>query len=332
MASVGNGIAGRTLIGTGVTASPTFAPIGTSSSLTNHGVIIGGGSGAFTATSTGAAGQILQSSGPGANPVYTTATYPSTSGASGNILTSDGTNWISSPNTFSFNPSTSINIYEEFLGSFVSTNNYAGQTGWFMTSFSGSAFTSVSPTSNQHPGVIQSQSLTVGITSVVISMGNAPASFYNIKLGGGAISLNYIINVATLSTGTNTYTLYLGLGKGAITTAEATDGVYFTYTNALNSGNWVGKTASASSRSSANSAVAVSAGTWVNLGITINAAATSVGFYINGVQIANSPLAANISTAELVPYLQMVWSLGTVPANAVLIDAFYMTQTFTTPR
>lgn len=43
----------------------------------------------------GSSGQILRSGGAGA-PAWSTATYPATAGTSGNVLTSDGTNWVSS--------------------------------------------------------------------------------------------------------------------------------------------------------------------------------------------------------------------------------------------
>lgn len=43
----------------------------------------------------GSTGQLVRSNGTGAAPGYTTATYPSTAGTSGNVLTSDGTNWTS---------------------------------------------------------------------------------------------------------------------------------------------------------------------------------------------------------------------------------------------
>lgn len=44
----------------------------------------------------GSAGQVLQSGGAAANPAWSTATYPATAGTSNNILTSDGTNFVSS--------------------------------------------------------------------------------------------------------------------------------------------------------------------------------------------------------------------------------------------
>ena len=69
------------------------------STLTNHGVLIGAATGNISITAAGSAGQVLQSGGASADPSYSTATYPSSSGSSGNLLTSDGTNWISSAPT-----------------------------------------------------------------------------------------------------------------------------------------------------------------------------------------------------------------------------------------
>jgi|ERR1041385_481640 hypothetical protein len=66
------------------------------STLTNHGVLIGASTSGITQLGAGTAGQAVRSGGASADPAYTTATYPSTAGTSTNVLTSDGTNWISS--------------------------------------------------------------------------------------------------------------------------------------------------------------------------------------------------------------------------------------------
>lgn len=73
MANVGTGTAGNTLIGTGATSGPTFAPIGTLSGLTQHGVLIAEGTGAFVATTAGFNGQVLIS-GVGVDPKFATLT------------------------------------------------------------------------------------------------------------------------------------------------------------------------------------------------------------------------------------------------------------------
>jgi hypothetical protein len=64
--------------------------------LTNHAVLVGAGTSTITKVGPSAStGQVLQNNAA-ADPSYSTATYPSTAGTSGNVLTSNGTNWLSS--------------------------------------------------------------------------------------------------------------------------------------------------------------------------------------------------------------------------------------------
>jgi len=73
----------------------TLADGGTNASLTaSNGAIVYSNTSALALTAVGSFGQILQSAGA-TTPVWTTATYPATADTSGNLLTSDGTNWAS---------------------------------------------------------------------------------------------------------------------------------------------------------------------------------------------------------------------------------------------
>lgn len=93
---------GVPLISQGASANPAFGTAvvaggGTGrTTLTNHGVLVGAATSAITQLATGSSGQVLQSGGASADPTWSTATYPATAGTSGNVLTSDGTNWASS--------------------------------------------------------------------------------------------------------------------------------------------------------------------------------------------------------------------------------------------
>lgn len=69
-------------------------------SFTDHGVLIGNVSGAIQVTTAGTAGQFLVSGGAGADPTWSSATFPATVGAVGTIIRSDGTNWIASTDTW----------------------------------------------------------------------------------------------------------------------------------------------------------------------------------------------------------------------------------------
>jgi len=261
---------------------------------------------------------------PAANILNVVGTGATLVSGSGNTVT------INTP--LSFTPNSVVTMYEEFCGYFANTGLYVSQLGIFMTGPISQAFNVATTTSNGHPGVIHSSEISAADSFKLIVMAHPSPTANNFILGGGILSINWIVNIATLSDVTNSYTLYLGLGNPTASASEPTDGVYFAYTHGTNSGNWVGKASNASSQSSANSSDAVSAGTWVNLGITVNADATSVSFYVNGVEIANSPLATNIPTVAINPFLLAIRSAGTVPANAIRVDALYLTQTLTTPR
>jgi len=93
-----SGTANQVAVATGTT-TPVISLVGpyTPATYTAHGVLIGEGTSSIAALAAGSAGQILQSGGASADPTYSTATYPATAGSSGNILTSDGTNFVSSP-------------------------------------------------------------------------------------------------------------------------------------------------------------------------------------------------------------------------------------------
>lgn len=256
-----------------------------------------------------------------------TGTFSGVDGVTaGYIYTSNGTSVAPSFQPASgFNPSTMISLYDDFI--YFNNTGLNSQMPWFVT---GASFSpSSSGTVAGNPGVI---SFGGGASTSMVASAQASSPIPTMKLGGGVITVNWIVKVAILSTASPRYNFQCGLGDPTAAVTEPANGVYFNYSDNLNSGNWVGKTSAASSRSSANSSVAVINSAFVNLGIVINAAATSVAFYVNGTQIANSPLAANIPTASIQPFAQIVSSVGVLTTASVLIDAFYMTQTFTTPR
>jgi hypothetical protein len=81
----------------------------TANTVTQHGVVVGGASNAVTSTGVGSTGQVLQAN-TGADPTYSTATFPSTATGTGKILIADGTNWIASTPTYPSTAGTSGNV------------------------------------------------------------------------------------------------------------------------------------------------------------------------------------------------------------------------------
>lgn len=82
-----------------------------SDTLTLHGLVIGQGTSAVKATTSGTSGQIIISQGSGADPIWSTPTYPYASGTSGQMLRSDGTNVLYSTATYPNTATTSDLLY-----------------------------------------------------------------------------------------------------------------------------------------------------------------------------------------------------------------------------
>lgn len=227
---------------------------------------------------------------------------------------------ISSP----FNPNANLQIFDDFLG--YNNLDRCFSLGWSAVSFNNPTTADLA-----HPGITSNLDITAVDVAYIAMRNDTTVSDGQFILGGGALAINWVLKVATLSTANPRYILRVGLGD-TITTSDQASGVYFEYSDNINSGNWVGKTASAAIRSTANSATAVTNAAYVNLGITVNAAATSVAFFVNGVQIANSPLTLNIPTTAITPFISVIGTVGTTAAGSVISDLFYLSQTLTSSR
>lgn len=151
-----------------------------------------------------------------------------------------------------------------------------------------------------------------------------------ILFGGGAVTVDMDVQVVTLSDGTDTFTVRLGFNDSA--GSDGADSVMFRYTHSVNGGRWECVTRSNSVETATDSGVAVSAGTYVRLSFTINAAATSVAFSVNGsvvqTHVANIPSGAGRQTA---PMFEIAKSAGT-NSRTLLLDYVEGYQDFTTPR
>lgn len=378
---------GVPVISQGASAQPIFGTAlvaggGTGQvTLTNHGVLVGAGTAAITQLATGSAGQVLQSGGASADPVYSTATYPASSGGtgkilydngtnfiestptfpasasatartiivsdgtnwvastetwavpgtSGNVLTSNGTNWTSAAPTTVFNPNSVVTIFDDFISPSEASTIVNSQLAWYIgSSVTPPGWGTGTRATSAHPGVLGNSA--VGSANFLylssVDNGNLGTTFV---LGGGAVTFNWVLKVNTLSTTSPRYILRFGLGDSSNSSADWTNGCYFEYSDNINSGKWNVKTANASTRTTGNTNSTVDT-SYHNFQIAINAGATSVSYFIDAVQVANSPISTNIPTANLAIQLELVGSVGTIAAGSIHVDLFYMNQTLTTPR
>lgn len=117
--------------------------------ITQYTVQVGGANNLLASVGPGSAGQIFQSGGNAANPVYSTATYPATATGTGKVLVADGTNWVASTPTFPNASATSGKIIQSDGTNWVaSTPTYpttAGTSGKILIS-DGTNIVSSTPT------------------------------------------------------------------------------------------------------------------------------------------------------------------------------------------
>jgi hypothetical protein len=268
------------------------------------------------------AGSFGISNTPSVATTYVTNSGNATPAA--NILNVLGTNGIStsgSGNTITItnaSPTNTLTLIDDFI---PVGNNQIGQLSW-----AGQLITTITTTSANHPGIVKIISSNQNNAIVLQDVGNA----IGIILGAGALSLNFVFNLVTLSVVGNRYTAQIGLSDGTLGLGfpnTPVNGVFFTYSDNVNSGNWVINCTKASVTTSTNTTVAGST-SFANFGISINAAGTSASFTIDGVSVGT--IATNIPVVAITPFIALVPTSGNTPNS--LVDLFYLTLNLTTPR
>ena len=244
------------------------------------------------------------------------------------ISITPGANTITIANTSpaTFSPNATVNLFDDFIGCVPASGSIPGQLDWFQNATN---WNSGSPIEAGHPGMLQNSGLTTGVYALMFAA-QSSAGNLTILLGGGAITLNWVFKIVNLSNSTNRYTLRLGFGD-TNSNADQANGCYVEYSDNLNSGNWNFKTANASSRTTSNSSTAVTTG-WHNVQISINAAASSVSFSMDGVSLGTA-ISTNIPTTNPVNIMATLIGVGgTTAAGSIFVDLMYYSQTLTTPR
>jgi hypothetical protein len=148
--------------------------------------------------------------------------------------------------------------------------------------------------------------------------------------GQGSISFSWKIRIPILSDATNRFVVYLGWGDTS-GSGDMVDGVYFTYSDTINTGNWTLNTSSSSIRTALSSNIPVNTN-WTKLTATVNDFGTTADFYIDG--ILAGTISTNIPTAparQTGALVKIEKTVGTT-ARTIYYDYYYDKIFFTSPR
>lgn len=210
-----------------------------------------------------------------------------------NLITVPSLNWVVYED---FN-----NVVASYDGGLVDVNTGAG---------SGAA--AVASQDATHMGLLN---IHTGTTAT--GKGSVWNSGSSIVFGNGLAIWESVFQINQLSSGTQTYTLRNGFGDSI--TAESTDGVFFRYTDAVNSGQWQCVTRNNNVETVVNTTTAATAGGFHRFRIDINATATSAVFQIDGTTVGTITTNIPQTTARetgMIHYIQK--SVGTTDASTYL--------------
>ncbi len=151
-------------------------------------------------------------------------------------------------------------------------------------------------------------------------------------VGGGILTNNWVISLSNLSSAFNHYRFTCGMADNtslSTPTDSFVSGVYFSYSDDTNSGNWVLNCTDSGVTTSVNTSIpVVGSGIYNTLTTVANAAGTSVDFYINNALAGT--ISTNIPTSQISPFFMAINTAGSIPT--FVCDLWWVTYELSDPR
>lgn len=179
-----------------------------------------------------------------------------------------------------------------------------------------------------HPGIFQFVTGTTATGRQFAGWASSNGSG-KVVFGSGVVRLGVIQRIPTLSTAAEHFIVRNGYFDAVNLVNPIVDGAYFRYEESVNGGRWECRCVAASVETVLDSGVTVVAGTWYLLELEVNAAGTSVQFFINRVSVGS--IATNVPTAGVGPVFGINKTIGTT-SRSVAYDYCYEYQRFTVDR
>lgn len=150
--------------------------------------------------------------------------------------------------------------------------------------------------------------------------------------GSGAWVAECLMRIPTLSDGTDTFCLVMGFGDNLGAQNGGTDAIAFRYSHGTNSGKFECVTRSNGTETASDSGITVATDTNYRLRIEINAAGTSVAFYINGTLTATNTTNIPTGTARKANPMFNLLKLAGTNNRECYLDYIYLRCDLTAAR
>lgn len=160
------------------------------------------------------------------------------------------------------------------------------------------------------------------------SVGTSTEAF---RLSTGKATVIYRGAIETLSDGTNTYTIRIGLMN--TNQSAPTNGCFFRYTDSVNSGKWEAVTVDNGTETAQDTGITAIIATMEKFKVEVNSAGTEAKFYHNGTLTntitTNIPTASNRLVGEGMTWIR---TAGTTNLIALTSDYLWSRYEFTSAR
>ncbi len=221
-----------------------------------------------------------------------------------------------------FQPNAVLQLFDDFVA------NVPASLGELQWTYNNSP--SYLNSTADHPGIVQLVGGVISKSYFLLTNLSSNDPHPGFILGNGAVFQSFTASLVTLSALGNRYYSIVGLVDD-ITIGAApviNNGVYFSYKDDVNGGQWQINSAASGVTTTTNTSVVALTG-FTTFGISINASATLVTYFINGLNVGT--ISTNIpTTANMFPNWSLLRVSGSLPNT--LIDLFWMTFALSNPR
>lgn len=199
--------------------------------------------------------------------------------------------------------SATSDIYDEFQYESYSGHMVDGIFPWLK----GGSIVDAGGNTYQEAGTVGIWNWTVTRASSAVagSLFAGKSGYELYRLGSSVHTFNWRIKIPTVSAGSNSFKTLIGCCSFDNKDTPGTnpdEGVYFSNVDDENSGNWVLECRDGGTSSTTNSSTAPDTG-WHTYTITVNAAASSVEFFIDG--SSQGTVTTNIPTTGISPFIKI---------------------------